>query len=81
MKSYTLRVEGAKAVLQLSEVPRPEPGPGQVLLKMHAAALNRGEFIPGGLIKSGVVKPAGIEARARSSHWVRGSPTWRLANA
>ena len=61
MKSYTLRVEGAKALLQLSDEPRPEPGPGQVLLKMHAAALNRGEFIPGGLIKSGVVKPAGTE--------------------
>ena len=43
MKSYTLRVEGAKTVLQLSDEPRPEPGPGQVLLKMHAAALNRGE--------------------------------------
>ena len=61
MKSYTLGVEGAKTVLQLSDEPLPEPGPGQVLLKMHAAALNRGEFIPGGLIKSGVVKPAGIE--------------------
>ena len=61
MKSYSLRVEGAQAVLQLGEAPRPEPGPGQVLLKMHAAGLNRGEFIPGGLIKGGASKPAGIE--------------------
>ena len=61
MKSYSLRVEGAQAVLQLGESPRPEPGPGQVLLKMHAAGLNRGEFIPGGLIKGGASKPAGIE--------------------
>ena len=61
MKSYALRVEGAKAVLQLGDAPRPEPGPGQLLLKMHAAALNRGEFIPGGLIKAGAAKPAGIE--------------------
>ena len=37
------------------------PGPGQLLLKMHAAGLNRGEFIPGGLIKGGASKPAGIE--------------------
>lgn len=61
MKSYTLRVEGARAVLQLGDAPVPEPGPGQLLLKMHAAGLNRGEFIPGGLIKGGASKPAGIE--------------------
>ncbi len=61
MKAYSLRVEDNLAVLQLADVPRPEPGPGQVLLKMHAAGLNRGEFIPGGLIKGGASKPAGIE--------------------
>lgn len=61
MKSYSLRVEGTRAVVQLGEVPRPVAGPGQVLLKMHAAGLNRGEFIPGGLIKGGASKPAGIE--------------------
>ncbi len=61
MKAYSLRVENNQAVLQLTEVPRPEPGPGQVLLKMQAAGLNRGEFIPGGLIKGGASKPAGIE--------------------
>jgi len=61
MKSYALRVEGTQAVLQLGDAPMPKPGPGQVLLKMHAAGLNRGEFIPGGLIKGGASKPAGIE--------------------
>lgn len=61
MKSYTLRVEGTQAVLQRGDAPRPEPGPGQVLLKMHAAGLNRGEFIPGGLIKGSAPKPAGME--------------------
>jgi NADPH:quinone reductase-like Zn-dependent oxidoreductase len=61
MKSYSMRVEGAAAVLQLGDVPQPEPGPNQVLLRVHAAGLNRGEFIPGGLIKAGAAKPAGIE--------------------
>lgn len=61
MKSYALRVDGEQVVLQLGEAPNPEPGPGQILLKMYAAGLNRGEFIPGGLIKGGVSKPAGIE--------------------
>jgi NADPH:quinone reductase-like Zn-dependent oxidoreductase len=61
MKSYSMRVEGAAAVLQLTDVPQPEPGPRQILLRMLAAGLNRGEFIPGGLIKAGAAKPAGIE--------------------
>jgi NADPH:quinone reductase len=61
MKSYSMRVEGVAAVLQLNYLPQPEPGPGQVLLRMLAAGLNRGEFIPGGLIKAGAAKPAGIE--------------------
>lgn len=61
MKSYALQVDGPQVVLQLSDVPMPAPGPGQLLLKMHAAGLNRGEFIPGGLVKGGASKPAGIE--------------------
>ncbi|TDP74351.1 zinc-binding dehydrogenase [Roseateles toxinivorans] len=61
MKSYSLRVEGTQVLVQLADVPMPEAGPGQLLLKMHAAGLNRGEFIPGGLIKGGAAKPAGIE--------------------
>lgn len=61
MKSYSLSVEGPRVALQPVDVPRPEPGRSQVLLRMHAAGLNRGEFIPGGLIKGGVSKPAGIE--------------------
>jgi len=61
MKAYHVGVQGASVGLVRHDVPVPEPGAGQVLLRMHAAGLNRGEFIPGGLIKSGVTKPAGIE--------------------
>ncbi len=61
MKSYALHVDGSQVRVQPAEVPVPQPGPGQLLLKMHAAGLNRGEFIPGGLVKGGAAKPAGIE--------------------
>ena len=62
MKSWALRVDGTRVVVQRDDAaPIPAPGPGQVLLKMLAAGLNRGEFIPGGLVKGGAAKPAGIE--------------------
>jgi len=61
LKSWSLRVDGTRVVVQKGESPKPEPGPGQVLLRMLAAGLNRGEFIPGGLIKGGASRPAGIE--------------------
>ena len=62
MISYQLRTQGADTVLERADVPTPEPGPGQLLVRMHAAGLNRGEFIPGGLqAKGGAAKPAGIE--------------------
>ena len=61
MKSYALRVEDDQVRLEMVDLPRPEPALGQVLLKMHAAGLNRGEFIPGGLVKGGASKPAGLE--------------------
>ncbi|HEX2541071.1 MAG TPA: zinc-binding dehydrogenase [Caldimonas sp.] len=61
MKSYSLRVDGARVVLRMEDAPTPVPGPGQVLLRMLAAGLNRGELIPGGLAKGGAARPAGIE--------------------
>jgi len=61
VRSYSIRVEGTQVVLEQVAAPMPDPGAGQVLVRMLAAGLNRGEFIPGGLIKGGASKPAGIE--------------------
>ena len=63
MQTYWMDVNGDSAVLQLREGPRPEPGPGQVLLRVHAAGLNRGEFITGhGLHAKAGVRRIGLEA-------------------
>ena len=61
MKAYSLQVADTRVLLERADRPIPQPGPGQVLVKMHAAALNRGELIPGGLAKPGPAKPAGSE--------------------
>ncbi len=62
MKSWTLVSGADAATLELREAAVPEPGPKQLLLRMRAAALNRGEFIVGhGLSKPGTRKAAGME--------------------
>jgi NADPH:quinone reductase-like Zn-dependent oxidoreductase len=63
MKSWSMRIDGDRAELQMLEVARPEPGAQQLLVRVRAAALNRGEFILGhGLQKAGTAKAIGMEA-------------------
>ena len=47
MKSYWMQMTDTATVLELRDTPMPEPGPRQLLVRMHAAALNRGEFLLG----------------------------------
>ena len=47
MQSYWMQMTDTETVLDLRETPVPEPGPAQLLVRMHAAALNRGEFVLG----------------------------------
>src|SRR6266850_249747 len=65
MRAYFLEMSGAGTRLVLRDVPVPEEAPGQVLVRVRAAGLNRGEFIAGhGLARPGAAKPAGNEASA-----------------
>ena len=41
MKAIVIREFGPPSVMKLEEVPTPEPGPGEVLLKVHAVSVNR----------------------------------------
>jgi NADPH:quinone reductase len=63
MKAYWIRHEGADAMLEPREVPVPEPGPGQMLLRVRAASLNRGDLL--GAIafhRAPQGRPAGVDA-------------------
>jgi NADPH:quinone reductase len=63
MKSYWIKPDARGGVdMEARDVAQPDPGPGQVLVKMHAAALNRGELIVGHSVKAGgAAKAAGGE--------------------
>ena len=62
MRSWWMQTDGEHSTLELRDIAVPEPGPGQVLVRMHAAGLNRGEFILGhGLHKAGAPKAIGME--------------------
>src|SRR4029078_1149332 len=41
LNAIVIREFGPPSVLKLEEVPTPEPGPGEVLLKVHAVSVNR----------------------------------------
>jgi NADPH:quinone reductase len=58
-----MQMDGDHATLELRDVPQPVAGKNQIVVRLHAASLNRGEFIAGhGLHgKSGAAKAIGME--------------------
>ena len=62
MKSYWIVTRGQQSVLEPREVPVPQPQRDEVLIRVHATALNRGELIVGGAVHGGPEKLGGTEA-------------------
>jgi NADPH2:quinone reductase len=63
MKSYWMKSDGKSAEIELRDIDQLKPGSGQILLRVRASGLNRGEFILGhGLHKAGDAKPIGMDA-------------------
>lgn len=62
MRSIWMQTSDSGTALEMREAPTPVPDPHQLLVRMRAAALNRGEFVRGhGLHKGGDWKQIGAE--------------------
>ncbi len=62
MKSCWIVVKDHKAALEWRDVPQPQPKAGEVVVRVRASALNRGELIVGGAVHGGPEKIGGTEA-------------------
>lgn len=82
MQAYRLQEIDGVLQLQTAQAPRPVPGPGQLLLRVRAAGLNRGEFIAGhGLHAAGAAaKPVGAEAAGEVVALGAEVADWRLGD-
>jgi NADPH:quinone reductase len=62
MKSYWVVTRGTQSVLEPREVPVPQLQREEVLVRVHATALNRGELIVGSAVHGGPERLGGTEA-------------------
>ncbi len=62
MKSCWIRTADGRSSLEFRDVPAPQAGPGEIVLRVRAAGLNRGEMIVGGVMHGGAEKLGGTEA-------------------
>ena len=81
MKSWWIKTADHAMALELRDIAMPQPGPGQVVIRIRAAALNRGEFIAGhGLHTAAVARPAGFEAAGEVTALGEGVTRWKVGD-
>ncbi len=78
MRAWRLRDRDGAPELTLHDVPRPLPAAGQVLLRVRAAGLNRGELLAAHGAGAAGTKPAGTEAAGEVAAVGDGVAGWRV---
>jgi NADPH2:quinone reductase len=62
MKSCWIVTQNHKAILEWRDVPVPQPEKGELVIRVRATAMNRGELVVGGAVHGGPEKIGGNEA-------------------
>ena len=63
LKSYWIKADGKGTSLELREMPVPQPGAGEILLRVRATSLNRGDMLATiARHRADVARPAGVDA-------------------
>lgn len=79
MKSFWIRTEGKNTILEPREVPAPVAEPGQIVVRVRAAGLNRGEMIVGGVMHN-AEKIGGTEAAGEVHEVGDGVEGWNIGD-
>jgi NADPH2:quinone reductase len=80
MKSYWIVTRGHEAVLELRDVPEPTPKRDEVVVRVHASALNRGELFVGGAVHGGPEKLGGSECSGVIHALGEGVTGWKVGD-
>lgn len=83
MRAVTFRGAGGVEVLAISEVPRPEPGPEELLVRVRAAALNRADTLQRSgeyQAPEGVSPIPGVEIAGEVAGWGEGVSGFALGD-
>ncbi len=77
MKSCWIVTKDHAATLEFRDVPMPQPQADEIVLRVRASAMNRGELVVGGAVHGGPEKIGGTEAAGEVSAVGAGVRDWR----
>ena len=81
MNIYWIHTRGEVTALELRDAPIPEPGPNQVLIKVRASSLNRGDIMARiARHRADVPRPAGVDAAGEIAALGPGVTGWRVGD-